>query len=158
MYKTISGRTIAYYGSEYTADIKRSNNRDNVINSIDELFEVLLISWCRETAYPSSQKDYDQANDPTYGQCAITATLVHDMFGGTIHRIRTNGGGTHYFNKINGHYIDLTRDQFDLYDIPVEYEPNEEMPREYCGRNEDTYKRYKLLIGLINENLKNKNR
>lgn len=23
-----------------------------------------------------------------YGQCAITAMLVYDMFGGTIHRIR----------------------------------------------------------------------
>ena len=64
-------------------------------------------------------------NDPTYGQCAITVTLVYDLFGGTIHKIRVNGGGTHYFNKINGHYIDLTRDQFDLYNIDIKYEPND---------------------------------
>ena len=71
--------------------------------------------------------------------------LVHDMFGGSIHRIRVDGGGTHYFNKIDGHYIYLTREQFDLYDIPVKYEPNEEMKREYCGKNQDTKARYHQL-------------
>ena len=55
------------------------------------------------------------------------------MFGGTIHKVKVDGGGTHYFNKINDHYIDLTSDQFDLYDIPLEYVPNEVVPKEYCG-------------------------
>lgn len=93
-------------------------------------------------------------NDPTYGQCAITAMLVYDMFGGTIHRIRVDGGGTHYFNKINGNYIDLTIEQFDLYNIPVSYEPNEEIDRKYCGKNADTQKRFELLIRRIAEYLK----
>ena len=79
--------------------------------------------------------------------------LVYDVFGGTIHRIRTDDGGTHYFYKINGHYIDLTREQFDLYDIPVEYEPNEEMAREYCGRNPDTRQRYERLVERVKEYL-----
>lgn len=85
----------------------------------------------------------------SYGQCAITAMLVYDMFGGSIHRIRVNGGGTHYFNKIDGHYIDLTIEQFDLYNIPVSYEPNEQMDRKYCGKNADTAKRYRLLVERI---------
>ena len=71
--------------------------------------------------------------------------LVHDMFGGTIHKIRVSGGGTHYFNRINGEYVDLTREQFDLYGLPVNYEPNQEIPREYCGKNKDTYERYRQL-------------
>ena len=94
-------------------------------------------------------EEYDEENDPTYGQCAITATLVYDMFGGTIHKIRVSGGGTHYFNKINEHYIDLTSDQFDLYDIYVDYSNNELVKREYCGKNTDTLKRYKLLVQAI---------
>ena len=94
-------------------------------------------------------EEYDEENDPTYGQCAITATLVYDMFGGTIHKIRVSGGGTHYFNKINEHYIDLTSDQFDLYDIYVDYSNNELVKREYCGKNADTLKRYKLLVQAI---------
>ena len=33
------------------------------------------------------------------------------------------------------------------------YEPNEEMLRQYCGKNADTAKRYKLLISRISEML-----
>lgn len=77
--------------------------------------------------------------------------LAYDMFVGTIHRIRVSGGGTHYFNKINGQYLDLTIEQFDLYNIPVNYEPNEEMDRKYCGKNKDTQKRFELLIKRIAE-------
>ncbi len=154
MFKTVSGREITYNGREFTKEIKRVKS-DNKINSLDELFELLLDVWCKETAYPSCQHDYIHDEDPTYGQCAITATLVYDMFGGTIHKIRVDGGGTHYFNKINGHYIDLTSDQFDLYDIPLEYEPNEEIPREYCGKNADTLKRFNLMIERLNKKLNN---
>ena len=151
MFKTKSGRTITYNGTDYTKDIKKLSNDYENINSIDELFNELLDVWCKETAYPSCQNDYIHDEDPTYGQCAITATLVHDLFGGTIHKIRVDGGGTHYFNKINNHYIDLTSDQFDLYDIPIEYEPNEEVPREYCGKNADTLKRFNLMVDLLNK-------
>lgn len=114
------------------------------ITNLLELFAVLEQSWQKETAYPSCQPEWVN-NDPSYGQCAITAMLVHDMFGGTIHKIRVNGGGTHYFNQLDGTYVDLTREQFDLYDIPVSYEPNQEIPREYCGKNKDTLNRYKQL-------------
>ena len=155
MYKIKSGRNITYYGIEYTKDLKRKDKNNNgKINTINELFGLLLDVWCRETAYPSCQHDYIHDNDPTYGQCAITAFLVNDMFGGTIHKIRVDGGETHYFNKINGHYIDLTSDQFELYDIPVCYEPNEKISREYCGQNSDTQKRFNILIELLNKKIK----
>ncbi len=114
------------------------------ITTLLDLFAVLEKCWSKETAYPSCRNEW-VPKDPSYGQCAITATLVHDMFGGTIHKIRVNGGGTHYFNKINGQYVDLTREQFDLYNLPVNYEPNEEISREYCGKNKNTYERYKQL-------------
>lgn len=136
-----------YYGCEY-GNIKRADHQSHRINTLDELYDVLLHCWSRETAYPSCQNEW-VSNDPTYGQCAITAMLVCDMFGGTIHRIRVNGGGTHYFNKIDGHYLDLTRQQFDLYNIPVEYEPNDLINRQYCGKNPSTDKRYKLLVANI---------
>ena len=151
MFTTKSGRPISYYGREYTQDIQRKDGKDHMIHSIDKLFYVLLDAWSKDTAYPSCQKDYDYENDPTYGQCAITATLVYDMFGGTIHKIRTGGGGTHYFNKINNHYIDLTSDQFDLYNIPVDYESNEVVLRKYCATNADTRKRYRQLLDSVNE-------
>lgn len=137
----------SFYGEEYAA-IERKRAGDPRIQTLGGLYEVLRQCWSRETAYPACQAEWVNT-DPSYGQCAITAMLVYDMFGGSIHRIRVSGGGTHYFNKIDGHYIDLTVEQFDLYNIPVSYEPNEEIPRQYCGKNVDTAKRYKLLIERI---------
>lgn len=144
--------TRKYYGEEY-ATIERKKAGDPRIQTLGGLYEVLRPCWSKETAYPSCQAEWVES-DPTYGQCAITAMLVYDMFGGTIHRIRVSGGGTHYFNKIDGHYIDLTREQFDLYNIPVDYEPNEQMDRQYCGKNADTKKRYDLLVQNIAHFLK----
>ena len=118
------------------------------ITNLTELFAVLEQCWAKETAYPSCQDEW-VPTDPSYGQCAITAMLVHDMFGGTIHKIHMDGGGTHYFNRINGQYIDLTSEQFDLYNILVDYEINQEIPREYCGKNQNTLMRYRQLQRLI---------
>ena len=108
------------------------------------MFAVLEQCWDQETAYLSCQEEW-VPEDSSFGQCAITAMLVHDMFGGTIHKIRGDGGGTHYFNRLNGKYVDLTREQFDLYNLPVAYEPNQEIPREFCGRNKNTLMRYHRL-------------
>ena len=135
-----------YYGEEY-GNTNRKKTGNSQIETLDDLYNVLRECWCKESAYPSCQAEW-VPNDPSYGQCAITAMLVYDMFGGCI---RVSGGGTHYFNKINGHYIDLTIEQFDLYNIPVNYEPNEEMDRKYCGKNKDTQKRFELLIKRISE-------
>ena len=136
-----------YYGEEF-GGLERKKAGNPKLQTLDDLYEVLRATWCKETAYPSCQAEW-VPNDPSYGQCAITAMLVYDMFAGSIHRIHVDGVGTHYFNKINGHYIDLTIEQFDLYNIPVRYEPNEEMDRKYCGKNTDTQKRFQLLVSRI---------
>ena len=45
------------------------------ITTLLELFAVLEQCWSKETAYPSCQAEW-VPNDPSYGQCAVTATLV----------------------------------------------------------------------------------
>ena len=62
------------------------------IDTLHKLYAVLRKSWSFSTAYKSCQSEW-VSEDPSYGQCAITATLVYDMFGGSIHRIRVEGGG-----------------------------------------------------------------
>lgn len=143
LFLTESNRVIHYY-NEHNFDIEPIVEVDGIY-CLDDLFKLLLKCYRKETAYPSCQKEYDSYYDPTYGQCAITSMIVNDYFGGTIHKIRVEGGGTHYFNKINGLYFDLTSDQFSLYEINIDYEPNEEIPREYCGKNQDTLNRYNML-------------
>lgn len=123
------------------------------VETLMDLFAVLELCWARETAYPSCQAEW-VASDPSYGQCAITAMLVHDMFGASIYKLRNSSGGTHYFNNFDGAWVDLTREQFDLYDLPVPYELGQEVPRKFCGRNRDTLARYRLLQRRIMDYLK----
>lgn len=51
---------------------------------------------------------------PSIGQCAVTALIVHDRFGGEICR-STNQGALHYWNRVDGIEVDLTRDQFEVW-------------------------------------------
>ena len=114
------------------------------ITTLLELFAVLERCWSKETAHSLCQADW-VSDDPSYGQCEITASLVHDMFKGTIHRITVRGGISHYFNKIDGQFVDLTREQYDLYSLPENYEPNQEVSRAYLLKDSDTYQRYRVL-------------
>lgn len=83
--------------------------------------------------------------------------LVYDMFGGTIHKIKVGGGSTHYFNKLNDIYVDLTSEQFELYNMRADYEHNQEVDREYCGKNANTLQRYRQLQWNIMQYLKPQN-
>lgn len=137
-----------YYGMEL-ADKNALPITDDRIATLGKLHEALLHAWSRETAFPACREDWSMSN-PAFGQCTITAMLVHDLFGGTIHRVRLAGGGTHYFNKIDGMYVDLTSSQFADYANECPLEPNEERERPVCGRSTDTWNRYRLLIDNIN--------
>ncbi|MCQ2582586.1 MAG: hypothetical protein MJ160_01650 [Treponema sp.] len=90
---------MLFYGENHK-DIKRMNAGNPHIQTIGDLYNALYESWSKETAYRSCQVDWNEG-DRSYGQCAVTAMIVFDMFGGTIHRIRNNDGSTHYFNKID---------------------------------------------------------
>ena len=138
------GRDYFFYGDEERNTECKPVRQFPGITNLVELFSVLECCWNEETAYPPYKNDWEESN-PSYGQSSITAVLVYDMFGGTIHRIRIPGGRIHYFNKLNENYVDLTREQFDILGIPIEYEPNHKVSREYCFRKEETVYRYKQL-------------
>ena len=146
----LTGKIRRRYVGDDFGDLQRLKPGNKAINTLEDLFEVVRECWCSETAYPSCQEDW-VPEDPTYGQCAITAMLVHDMFGGSIHRIWVDDNWTHYFNKVDGQYVDLTSEQFDLYNMHVDYDANEEMDYRYCGKNPDTKKRYDLLVKRVAE-------
>lgn len=94
-----------FYGEEYS-DLKRKKEGHPRLATRGDMYDILRMAWCKETAYPSCQAEWVES-DPSYGQCAITAMLVYDMFGGTIHCIRVSGDGTHYFNL----FFNLQRDR-----------------------------------------------
>jgi hypothetical protein len=66
--------------------------------------------WTRET---SSVPDEWTPENPTRGQCAVTALLIRELLGGDLMRT-TVKGESHYFNRLpNGTWLDLTLGQFD---------------------------------------------
>ena len=115
---------------------------------INELKNILSKSWSSETCSPSLRNEWSE-NNPSLGQCAITAMIVNDIFGGKIMRCMASSG-SHYYNMIDDKIIDLTVEQF-LGEIP-QYEEGTERTREYLLSNEDTKKRYLLLLNNIRIN------
>ena len=65
--------------------------------------------WCAETSFWPDDWTPDR---PSFGQCAVTAMIVHDRFGGEMLRT-VNEGVLHYWNLVDDIDVDLTRDQFD---------------------------------------------
>lgn len=82
---------------------------------------------------------------PSAGQCAVTALIVQDLFGGELLRV-VNLGTSHYWNRVHGFDVDLTRDQF-----PVWAPDGEPVVRDrsYVLANSDTARRYDLLRGRV---------
>lgn len=109
---------------------------------LDQLKMLLTMSWNYETCSPGLKNEWSEDNH-SLGQCAITALIVNDYFGGKIMRCMTPTG-SHYYNLINNQIIDFTVEQF-LGVIP-DYSKGEERTREYLLSNEDTKKRYEKLL------------
>ena len=119
------------------------------VDNFDELKELLLNSWSKETC-SLGLRDSWTVDNPSLGQCAITALVINDMFGGKIMRCMASSG-SHYYNMIDDNLIDLTVEQFQG-EIPL-YDEGEERTREYLLGNEDTKNRYLLLLKNIRNNM-----
>jgi len=115
---------------------------------LEELTKIIEKSWAKETCYPSLQDTWSKQN-PSLGQCAITALVVNDFLGGKIMRTICDGI-SHYYNLIDNKVVDLTVDQFKG-EIP-NYQIGEERTREYLLSSSDTAERYKLLLETVKDN------
>ena len=111
--------------------------------------EALVNSWSEGTCVPSSRNAWKN-HDSSYGQCAVTALLINDLFGGKIMRCMTSTG-SHYYNNIDGENVDLTIDQF-VGERP-DYQNGEERTRDYLLSNENTKQRYLVLLKNFYNNL-----
>lgn len=103
----------------------------------------LARAWSAETAYKGDWS----AENPARNQCAVTALVVQDHFGGAIVRgaYMTPSGekGTHYWNRIAGVDLDFTANQFPA-GTQVEC-LTRDYPRESLLSNPNTAARYAIL-------------
>lgn len=127
---------------------------------LETLEKVLRNIWARETS--SDAQNWNSTN-PAWGQCAVTALLVNDYFGGEIvwaeAKLPDGRSVSHYFNKINEKEVDLTRCQFPEGTCilqGVEKKKEYASTREYVLRapGSTTKERYEILKQKIEENLK----
>lgn len=114
---------------------------------IKELERIIRMSWRKETCIPSLQQLWKEEN-PSLGQCAITSLVINDYVGGKIMRCMCSTG-SHYYNLINGDIVDLTSEQFG--DEKPLYEEASERTREYLLSNDDTKRRYIMLLHNIKQ-------
>lgn len=110
---------------------------------------LIRAAWCRET---SADPEGWTPENPAWGQCAVTALLVQELFGGDLIRVEV-ASGSHYYNKLDdGTVLDLTGEQFgdnwsmlDRDDYPLD----EYRDRAYVLSYPDTLRRYQRLRSLV---------
>ena len=105
-------------------------------------------AWCRETAHPSYQDKWSVDN-PSAGQCLVTALVIQDEYGGDIYSCKV-GNNSHFVNIINERIVDKTAEQFGGTD-KIKYISGSfrKRSRESLLKNKDVRQRYELLKSRI---------
>lgn len=118
------------------------------ITSPQVLYDVLSGIWCADTCAPRMRDGWSPEN-PTLGQCSITAFLVQDIFGGKVYGILRHGGNYHCYNVAGNAVFDLTSEQFG--DEVLDYSDNPEQSREVHFAKEEKRLRYEYLKARLKE-------
>ncbi len=120
---------------------------------IEILEKVIKESWDKKTCYIGCVEKWTPKN-PAWGQCAVTALIVQDYFGGELLYCHHNH---HYWNRLpNQEEVDLTRTQFSTTTILC---LDDIRSRKYVLENEAAIKaktpqRYHLLKRRVKQKLK----
>ena len=137
-------KTYRFYGWE-TADVKDASGR-----TPRDYYDILKDLWCADTCAPRMREDWSKEN-PTLGQCSITAFLVQDLYGGIVRGILRPGGNYHCFNEVEGCVFDLTSEQFG--DEVLDYTDCPEQFREVHFAKEEKRQRYEFLKARLMEKI-----
>jgi hypothetical protein len=96
----------------------------------DAVRQALLATWSERTQPAFCPET------PSYNQCAQTAIVVFERFGGEIlkTKVTISDGGQieHFYNRIGGQRYDFTWDQFEITDFvkPINYQDIPSSPLE----------------------------
>ena len=131
-----------FYGWKEAAAIHAVSYEYSGIDTPVKLYDVLKQIWCAETCAPRMRNDWS-VNNPTLGQCSVTAFLAQDLFGGKVYGIPLEEGGFHCYNMVDGCIFDLTSEQFGSRKLL--YENNPEQFREIHFSKSEKRERYELL-------------
>ena len=125
-----------FYGWE-TASV-----RDRTGRTPRDYYDLLSGVWAADTCAPRMRGDWTPEN-PTLGQCSVTAFLMQDLFGGKVFGVPLPDGSFHCFNDVDGCVFDLTSEQFG--DTELNYTDCPEQFREVHFAKTEKKQRYELL-------------
>ena len=135
---------MAYYGCERGGTVLA----EGAIRTPDDLYRALSRLWCAQTCAPRMRGDWTPQN-PTLGQCSITAFLAQDIFGGKVYGVPLGDGNFHCFNAVGDCVFDLTSEQFG--DVALDYSDCPEQHREVHFAKAEKRARYEKLKGMLSE-------
>jgi len=107
-----------------------------------DYFDRLKKIWSAETCAPRLRQDWRPEN-PTLGQCSITAFLMQDIYGGKVLGVPLPDGNFHCFNAVGDCVFDLTSEQFQ--GVALNYTDCPEQSRATHFAKEEKRLRYELL-------------
>ena len=140
-----NSKRYRFYGWE-GASIKAPNGM-----TPRDLYDLLSEIWCEYTCAPRLREGWSKEN-PTLGQCSITAFLTQEIFGGKVYGVLRSGGNYHCYNVVDDCVFDLTSEQFG--DEKLNYEDNPEQLREVHFAKEEKRLRYEYLKNELEKRLK----
>ena len=135
-----------FYGRE-TADVPPVSPEYASVRDPRALYDLLLGVWRADTCAPRMRQDWSPDN-PTLGQCSITAFLAQDIFGGKVYGVPLEDGNFHCFNRVGDRVFDLTSEQFG--DTRLDYANCPEQFREVHFAKAEKKLRYETLKARLN--------
>ncbi len=112
--------------------------------------DALEKSWGKDTAYRKDAENWSPDN-PALGQCAITALLFNELYGGTIYSGVADNGVVHYWNRKFGIKRDFTKQQFNS---PLVFRNVKKWDREELLATGNVRERYSILRTRVLQILK----
>lgn len=137
-------QTYHFYGWEQAVIPANGADADRYphIRTPQALYDALLHILSAESCAPRLRDQWSPEN-PTLGQCSITAFLAQDIFGGDVYGILRADGNYHCYNVVGDCVFDLTSEQFG--DEVLCYENNPEQSRAIHFAKEEKRLRYEAL-------------
>lgn len=144
-----------FYGASDVGSVHAGGRIYEGIDTPADLYEALTGLWCAETCAPRLRCGWNKDN-PTLGQCSITAFLAQDIFGGEVFALPTDNGGVHCYNRVGDVIFDLTSEQFGEKAKELVYDcsaiQTRDMPHHFGKREKK--ERYEYLKGLLEKKMK----
>lgn len=115
-----------------------------------KLEKAFKVAWSIDTTYPDIKNKWSDKNR-AYGQCAITALIIYDLYGGRLIYDQTN---FHIWNELpDGSQQDLSRSQFQKGTVLTiyQYKTPAEVLYDENGQRTQIVKRYQLLKKCVED-------